>query len=86
MADVGKIMAEVLSKRVSQYKTSAVEDTELLKDSTIKGRRRMAIEVRLGEKEVLKEAQAYASSIVLAYEPRPRAKSLEPSNKKRKLN
>ncbi|KAI9722093.1 MAG: hypothetical protein M1828_004907 [Chrysothrix sp. TS-e1954] len=86
MIDVGRIMAEVLRRRVDQYKSSITEDTELLRDQTIQGRRRMAIEVRLGEKEVLKEAQAYASSIVLTYEPNSSGKSTERSQKRRKLN
>ena len=47
------VLRRIISSRQSAYKTTIAEDTALLGDATVQGRRRMAIEVRLGEKEIL---------------------------------
>ncbi len=47
------VLRKIISSRQSAYKTTIAEDAALLGDATVQGRRRMAIEVRLGEKEIL---------------------------------
>ena len=47
------VLRKIISSRQSAYKTTIAEDTALLGDAAVQGRRRMAIEVRLGEKEIL---------------------------------
>ena len=47
------VLRKIISSRQSAYKTTIAEDAALLEDATVQGRRRMAIEVRLGEKEIL---------------------------------
>ncbi|TGZ84872.1 SET domain-containing protein [Ascodesmis nigricans] len=47
-------LLRVLQNRLGDYETSIEEDEALLKNSEVMGRRRMAIEVRLGEKKILK--------------------------------
>lgn len=47
------VLRKIISSRQSAYKTSIAEDAALLGDATVQGRQRMAIEVRLGEKEIL---------------------------------
>lgn len=50
------VLKEIISDRQKAYKTTLAEDIALLHDLTVQGRRRIAIEVRLGEKEVLSMA------------------------------
>lgn len=45
-----------MSRRLKAYRTTLAEDVALLEDLTVQGRRRMAIQVRLGEKEILSMA------------------------------
>ena len=45
-------LKSVILKRKQSYRTTIAEDVSLLENS-VSGRRRMAIEVRLGEKEIL---------------------------------
>lgn len=47
------VLRKIISSRQSAYKTTIADDAALLGDATVQGRRRMAIEVRLGEKEIL---------------------------------
>ena len=47
------VLREIIATRQQAYETTIAEDHGLLEDVTIQGRRRMAIEVRLGEKEIL---------------------------------
>ena len=49
---------QALTTKFGQYPTSVQEDQALLKNGDLSKRYRMAIEVRLGEKELLKEAIA----------------------------
>ena len=51
-----KILEAVLIGRNGQYRTTASDDEELLQDLLLQGRYRMAVEVRLGEKNLLAEA------------------------------
>jgi hypothetical protein len=50
---MGSALKEVLHERFKAYKTTIAEDTVLLANDDLPGRLRMAIEVRLGEKEIL---------------------------------
>ena len=47
------VLKEIIVTRRSAYKTTIAEDYGLLNDTTLQRRHRMAIEVRLGEKEIL---------------------------------
>lgn len=53
LTTLGAILKEIISHRQKAYRTTLAEDVALLEDLTIRGRQRMAIEVRLGEKEIL---------------------------------
>ena len=46
----------LITQRNHEFRTTIAEDTALLKDRNLPIRRRMAIEVRLGEKEILATA------------------------------
>ena len=50
---LGLVLKEIISHRQKAYKTTLAEDVALLGDLAVQGRRRMAVEVRLGEKEIL---------------------------------
>lgn len=56
------VQAKTLQALVSRYSTSIFEDELLLKCNDLGSRARMAIEVRLGEKKLLREAIAALSS------------------------
>ena len=47
------ILKSIIAKRTEAYRTIIAEDTTLLTDKNVSGRHRMAVEVRLGEKEIL---------------------------------
>lgn len=51
---VWELIRRATTLRLAEYPTSLEEDEKLLRDST--GRKRMAIEIRLGEKQLLREA------------------------------
>ena len=55
-AEVKQAVLDLLDKRIAEYKTTIEEDEKLL-ETTLDLRRKMAIEVRLGEKRILKKAQ-----------------------------
>ena len=50
------VLRKVISLRQDAYWTTIAEDATLLEDADLQIRRRMAIEVRLGEKEILAKA------------------------------
>ncbi|WQF79126.1 Putative SET domain, rubisco LSMT, substrate-binding domain, SET domain superfamily [Colletotrichum destructivum] len=50
------VVAAALQKLLAQYPTTAEEDETLLASGNLTSRQRMAVEVRLGEKRLLKEA------------------------------
>jgi SET domain-containing protein 6 len=54
-AELRTLVLAVLSKRMSENRTSIEEDLKLLQEN-LPLRRKMAIEVRLGEKQILKKA------------------------------
>lgn len=51
--DMALVIKKLVSQRQNAYATSIAEDTLLLQNARVKGRLRMAIEVRLGEKQIL---------------------------------
>lgn len=60
--DVALVLMKIIVGRLKSYSTSIAEDVVLLRDSRLDERRRMAIEVRLGEKEILAAAQNYVGA------------------------
>lgn len=50
------VLRKVLIQRRASYGSSIAEDVALLQSESVKGRTRMAVEVRLGEKEILAAA------------------------------
>ncbi|KAG9189920.1 N-lysine methyltransferase SETD6 [Alternaria panax] len=52
------VITKALTAKMARYPTSIEEDNKLLKGNDLEKRRRMAIEVRLGEKKLLHEAIA----------------------------
>ena len=55
-AELKQAIVKVLGQRMNEYSTLIDEDEKLLL-ADISSRRKMAIEVRLGEKRILKNAQ-----------------------------
>ena len=55
------LLQEVTKLRQRDYIKSVAEDVKLLHDNTVQGRSRMAIEVRLGEKEILASTLEYVN-------------------------
>ena len=56
LTTLGLVLKEIILHRQKAYKTTLAEDVALLEDPNVQGRRKMAIEVRLGEKEILSMA------------------------------
>lgn len=50
---VAACLRSIVSRRLSDYATTVEEDRALLQDPSVTGRRRMAVQVRLGEKTLL---------------------------------
>ena len=48
-----QVVKNIIMKRIEAYETTIAQDIQLLEDPSVQGRRRMAFEVRLGEKEIL---------------------------------
>ena len=53
------LLREIIRQRQREYSTTVAEDVRLLQDNTTRGRRRAAVEIRLGEKEILASALQY---------------------------
>lgn len=62
------VLRKIISSRQSAFKTTIAEDAALLEDATVQGRRRMAIEVRLGEKEILALASDEIEKRIVKYQ------------------
>lgn len=52
------VVTKALTAKLAQYPTSMEEDEKLLESGNLEKRRRMAVEVRVGEKRLLQEALA----------------------------
>ena len=57
---------EIISHRQRAYKSTLAEGTALLEDLTGQGRQRMAVEVRLGKKEILAMAALRVDETIAA--------------------
>lgn len=58
----GAVIREVLAVRLAQYPTTLEEDQALVSAPGLSSRKRMAIQVRIGEKLLLQEAILFAQS------------------------
>lgn len=65
--DTALVLRKVLIQRRDLYGTSIAEDVALLQDESINGRTRMAVEVRLGEKEILAAALDSAEKLIATH-------------------
>ncbi len=61
------VLSQILRHRLEQYPTSLEQDVVLLREPMMKGRLRMAIDVRLGEKKVLEEALTWTEGKMQKY-------------------
>jgi hypothetical protein len=63
---VGQVLVRILKSREKEYATTLEEDERLLQDKSLSSRTVMAVQVRLGEKKVLRgaihEAAMFAGS------------------------
>lgn len=88
---IASSLKQIIVQRFKDYNTSIIEDAIVLQDPTLQTRLRMAVEVRLGEKEILEAALAYLEMRI--QELHPLVKIVSPSlpniktasNKRRKL-
>lgn len=62
-----QIMEKTLPARLAEYGTTIEEDEDLLRQESIIGRIRMAIDVRIGEKRLLREAQQLLAELLVKY-------------------
>ena len=80
-----KVLRTIISKRKEAYPTTMAQDVALLANPETVGRRRMAIGVRLGEKEILATAtEEIDKRIALLLQAEDQADSSN-SSKKRKF-
>lgn len=63
--DMALALKKIIIWHLNTYQTSLAEDTVLLKYSALQRRVRMAIEIRLGEKEILATALHYVEKILV---------------------
>ena len=56
---IASVLRKVIIKRQEEYCTSVAQDAMLLRNAELNARHRMAIEVRLGEKEILAATLQY---------------------------
>ncbi|KAI9881350.1 MAG: hypothetical protein M1830_003357 [Pleopsidium flavum] len=64
--DVAQILQNIIIKKQEEYATTLAQDQALLQDTLVRGRLRMAIQVRLGEKMILKEALEEIGEILVS--------------------
>ncbi|KAI9672226.1 MAG: hypothetical protein M1831_002040 [Alyxoria varia] len=85
--DMGNVFIQILDERIAQYATTEEEDDQLLRSGEPQGRQKMAITVRLSEKQILREAKDVAISIAQGNFPHsPDALPEGPSPKRRKIS
>lgn len=68
--DIAVTLRKVIVTRQGDYATTVAEDQALLQDTSVGGRRRTAIEIRLGEKMILKEALEELERLHISSTPR----------------
>lgn len=77
-------MAKALPARLKQYGSTIEQDEDLLRQSLVSGRRRMAVDVRIGEKRLLNEAQALVTELLAKYtEPQDSNPQAGPTKKRK---
>ena len=64
---LAKLLRRVLGNRQRDYSTTIAEDLELLESTTLQPRQSMAIQVRLGEKEILAETSHHLDSMLATF-------------------
>ena len=72
---LAKLLRSVLGNRQRDYSTTIAEDLELLESTTLQPRQSMAIQVRLGEKEILAETSHYLDSRLATFAGKTAAKT-----------
>lgn len=86
---VGLVLAALFKSREEEYQTTMEEDEDLLRAGNLSRRGAMAIQVRIGEKKVLKEAisaaAAFAGSNRKMRLSSPQQPSSDPTGQKRRL-
>lgn len=83
LTTLGLVLKEIISQRQKAYKTTSAEDIALLEDPSVQGRKRMAIEVRLGEKEILDMAALQVDETIADIHSLSRAEEEKSHVKKR---
>lgn len=82
---VGRVLVVLLRARESEYSTTVEEDEALNQTDTLAHRTRMALQVRLGEKRVLRQAIQEASSFHGSNKRMRVAQDVPESNGKRRI-
>lgn len=62
--DMALVLKEMVIERRNRYGTSIAEDSALLRNNQVQGRFRMAVEIRLGEKEILAAALTFIQQLL----------------------
>jgi len=81
-SDVAQILHKIIVKKQEDYATTLAQDQALLQDISIRGRLRMAIQVRLGEKVILKEALEEIGEIRVSAEDADGSTDIRPTKRK----
>ena len=69
---VGQVLAALLQQREKEYPTTVEEDEKLLHAANLSYRTTMAVQVRLGEKKILREAAKEAAATFIGSNKRMR--------------
>ena len=62
--EIALVLRKTILRKQEEYATTLAQDQALLRDFSIGGRYRMAVEVRLGEKLILKEAREEVETLL----------------------
>ena len=83
---LGEVLKQIIASTQKAYKTTIAEDNAMSKEATVQGRHRMAVEVRLGEKEILALALDEMDKILTKYERKAKVGGNANSIKRRRYN
>lgn len=67
--EMALILKKIIILHMNTYQTTIAEDAVLLQHSTLQRRTRMAVEIRLGEKEILAAALHYVEKRLVGLSP-----------------
>lgn len=67
--DMALVLKKIIILHMNTYQTSIAEDAVLLQHSALQRRAKMAVEIRLGEKEILAAALHYVEKRLVALGP-----------------